>query len=130
MEDRMSAETTRATAEKLLAHCRAHTTKRGLDELYDPDAVSVEATLMQGMQGRETHGVPAIKGKHDWWDATMDVHAEKIEGPYPHGDDRFAVIFGFDATNKQSGERVQMQEVAVYTVDGGGKIVREEFFYG
>ena len=46
-----------------------------------------------------------------------------------HGDDRFAVIFGFDVSNRQSGERTQMQEVAVYTVNDNGKIVREEFFY-
>jgi ketosteroid isomerase-like protein len=125
----MPAEATKTTAEKLLAHCRAHTTIRGLDELYDPDAVSVEATAMPGTDSRETQGVEAIKGKHAWWNSTMDVHKETIEGPYMHGDDRFAVIFGFDATNKQSGDRMQMQEVGIYTVDGAGKIVREEFFY-
>ena len=34
----------------------------------------------------------------------------------------------YDLTNKQSGQRFQMEEVAVYQVSGG-KIVREEFFY-
>ena len=57
------------------------------------------------------------------------MHSEKTEGPYLHGDDRFAVIFEFDATNKHSGQRTQMKEVGVYTVDDGGKIVREEFYY-
>lgn len=125
----MPSEALKTTADKLVAHCRDHTTIAGLDELYDPAAVSVEATVMPGSDGRETHGVPAIKGKHEWWNSAMDVHKETIEGPYLHGDDRFAVIFGFDATNKQSGDRMQMQEVGVYTVDDRGKIVREEFFY-
>ena len=95
----MSLEATKATAEKLLAHCRAHTEAEGLDELYAPDAVSVEAVAMAGTDSPESRGVEAIKGKHDWWDSAMEVHSEqKIEGPYLHGDDRFAVIFGFDAT--------------------------------
>jgi hypothetical protein len=47
-----------------------------------------------------------------------------------HGEDRFAVIFGFDATSRETGVRTQMQEVGVYTVDRDGRIVREEFFYG
>jgi hypothetical protein len=74
--------------------------------------------------------VEAIKRKHDWWDSAMEVHEERIEGPYMHGEDRFAVIFGFDATSRETGVRTQMQEVGVYTVDRDGRIVREEFFYG
>jgi hypothetical protein len=125
----MSAATTLATAEKLLAHCRADTTIEGLDSLYDPDAVSVEAAAMPNSGSRETRGVAAIKGKHAWWEKAMEVHNQKVEGPYPHGEDRFAVIFGFDATNRETGDRIQMQEVAVYTCDEAGRIVREEFFY-
>jgi hypothetical protein len=124
----MTVEATKATAEKLVAHCRAHTEAQGLDELYDPGAVSVEAVAMPG-GGRETRGVAAIKGKHEWWNAAMEVHAASVEGPYLHGEDRFAVIFGFDATDRKTGDRTKMQEVAIYSVDGDGKIVREEFFY-
>jgi hypothetical protein len=46
-----------------------------------------------------------------------------------HGEDRFALVFGFDATNRENGARIEMQEVGLYTVDRAGKIVREEFFY-
>ena len=125
----MAADTLKETAEKLVANCREHRTIPGLDELYDPEAVSVEATKMPGSDSRETRGIDGIRGKHEWWASTMDVHDEKIEGPYLHGDDRFAVIFGFDATDKSSGKRMQMQEVGVYTVGDDGRIVREEFFY-
>ncbi len=128
-ESMMSAETLKETAEKLVSNCREHRTIPGLSELYDPDAVSVEATKMPGSDSRETHGVEGIKGKHEWWTSTMEVHDEQIEGPFLHGEDRFAVIFGFDATDKSSGRRMQMREVGIYTVNDAGKIVREEFFY-
>jgi len=52
----------------------------------------------------------------------MAVAGPLIAGPY------FAVTFKMDATHKPSGRRFQMDEVALYKVEGG-KIVREEFFY-
>lgn len=125
----MSADAMTETAEKLISYCRAHKEAQGLAELYDPDAVSVEAMEMPGSGSAEIRGVDAIRGKHDWWNANFEVNEQTVEGPFPHGDDRFAVIFEMDTTNKQSGERQTMKEVAVYTVDGRGKIVREEFYY-
>ncbi len=121
------AEAVKATADALVGHCRAGTTRQGLKELYDPDAVSVEAFSMGG-ESRETRGVAGIDAKHDWWEKTMEVHSSSAEGPYVNGD-RFSVIFEFDATNRETGERNGMKEVALYTVDDAGKIVREEFFY-
>ena len=47
------------------------------------------------------------------------------------GDDRFGAIFELDITAKQgptAGQRMQMKELAIYTVHDG-KIAREEFFY-
>jgi SnoaL-like protein len=125
----MTTETLKATAEKLVAHCRAHTEMQGLDELYDPGAVSVEAMPMPGSDSAETKGVAGIKGKHEWWQGAMEMHSATTDGPYLHGDDRFAVIFEFDTTEKASGKRNQMKEVGIYTVNPAGKIVREEFYY-
>lgn len=118
------------TAEKLVKYCREDKTEKGLKELYDPSAVSVEAMPTPGTDSAETAGLEAIKGKHEWWYSNFDVHSHSVDGPYLHGDDRFGVIFEFDATNKQSGERTQMKELAIYTVNPKGKIIREEFFYG
>lgn len=118
------------TARKLVEHCRSRTEMDGLRELYSPDAVSVEAMTMPGSDSAEIRGIDGIRGKHEWWDANFEVHNQVVDGPYPHGDDRFAVIFELDTTNKGSGERSHMKEVAVYSVDDAGKIVREEFFYG
>ncbi len=125
----MSNEILKGTARRLVEHCRAHTERLGLKELYAPDAVSVKAMPMPGSGSAETHGIAALEGKHDWWEETMEVHSATADGPFIHGDDRFAVIFGFDATDRSTGARSSSQEVGIYTVNAAGKIIREEFYY-
>lgn len=98
-----------------------------LNTLFAEDAISVEAMAMPGMQ-QEMKGLAAIKAKGEWWITNHAVHAASVSGPWPHGD-RFIVGFKYDVTNKPSGNRMQMEEAALYTVRNG-KIVREEFFYG
>ena len=116
-------------AKELVAGCRAGNAKvrENLDKLYAEDAVSVEAADMGGM-GRETHGRAGIHGKHDWWENAMEEHSTTVTGPFYHGDDQFSVMFEVDATDKESGNRMQMQEIGVYHVKDG-KITREEFHY-
>ncbi|MEM9269321.1 MAG: nuclear transport factor 2 family protein [Pseudomonadota bacterium] len=106
---------------------RHNETERALSELYAPDAVSVEAAPM-GDRPRTAEGVAAIRGKHAWWEETFEVHEASVDGPFPHGEDRFALIFALKATHKPSGETSDMKEIGVYHV-ADGKIVREEFFY-
>jgi ketosteroid isomerase-like protein len=113
-------------ANELVAGCREDRTRQNLDRLYAADAVSVEAADMGG--GRETVGLAGIHGKHDWWEGAFITHGLTVEGPFVHGDDRFAVIFGMDTEDRATGVRTQGREVAVYHVKNG-KIVREEFFY-
>lgn len=113
--------------EALVAGCNAGQAKANLRVLYAEDAESVEAMDMGG--GTTVKGLAAIEGKHDWWENTHTVHSASAAGPFAHGDDRFAVIFDADVTNKETGQHFQMKEVAVYHV-AHGKIVREEFFYG
>lgn len=102
--------------------------KQGKDvkALYSADAVSVEAWTPPGMN-REAVGLPAIVAKGEWWLANNEVHSSSVTGPWPHGD-RFIVGFQFDVTMKPSGQRMQMDEMGLFTVKDG-KIVREEFFY-
>ena len=114
-------------AKELVAGCRENRAEANLDKLYASDAVSVEAADMGN--GRSMTGLDAIKGKHAWWNANTTVHSVSVAGPFLHGDDSFAVIFKMDVTMKDSGRRDKMEEVAIYHV-AGGKIVREEFFYG
>jgi ketosteroid isomerase-like protein len=118
--------TLKEIAEALVEGCRTGKELENLDKLYHAEAVSVEAMDYSG-QGRETPGLDGIKGKHAWWDGAMEMHSAEVEGPFLHGEDRFAVIFDIDATDKASGQRMPMREVAIYHV-ADGKIVREEFF--
>ena len=116
-------------AEELVAGCREGRVMENLDKLYATDAVSLEAMAGDGDLPREIVGRDAIRGKHEWWYANHEVHSSEIEGPFPHGDDRFAVFFVYDITDKVRGQRIAAREIGVYHV-ADGKIVREEFFYG
>jgi ketosteroid isomerase-like protein len=113
-------------ADELVALCRQGKNHEALDKLFANDIVSVEAGAPPGMQ-RETRGLSAVKAKGEWWTANHEVHSANVTGPWPH-DDRFVVGFQFDVTNKPSGQRMNLDEVGLYTVKDG-KIVREEFFY-
>lgn len=115
---------TQEIAQQLCAHCQNNTTRQGLDELYAPDAVSVEPMAPEGMDP-VTNGVEGIKAKHDWWEGAFEVHDVKMEGPYVNGD-KFSVIFEMDTTEKSSGNRWQGKEIALYEVENG-KIARETF---
>lgn len=97
-----------------------------LASLFAKDAISVEAAAMPGMD-RISKGLDAIRAKGKWWTDNHTVHKEEVFGPYPH-DNRFAVRFYYDVTNKPSGQRIAMDEVGLFTIENG-KIVREEFFY-
>ena len=113
-------------AEMLVAGCRENRAIENLDRLYAPDAVSVEAADMG--RGRVTEGLAGIRGKHEWWESSMEVSGGSVSDPMLHGEDRFAVIFEFQGKEKQSGKAFEMKEVGLYHVTDG-KIVREEFFY-
>ena len=114
-------------ANRLVELCKTGQNEQALDELYGSDVVSVEAFDM-GDTPRALEGIEAVKGKTTWWLENHEVHSSDVSGPYPHGEDRFAVIFNIDITFKPTGQRTQMVEVGVYTV-ADGKITREEFFY-
>ncbi|MEO0618226.1 MAG: nuclear transport factor 2 family protein [Pseudomonadota bacterium] len=109
-------------------------TRTMVKALYSSDVVSVEAVAMGSDggeatgSGREAQGLDAILGKHDWFDSAFEMHDSTASDPFFHGDDRFAVIYELDATNRQTGAREPMKEVAIYTVRDG-KVVREEFYY-
>jgi ketosteroid isomerase-like protein len=113
---------------KLVAYCKEGKNLDCINEFYSKDIESVEAFAPPAGGERVMKGIDAIRGKHDWWTNNHEVHSASVEGPWPHGDDKFATRFQYDITNKPSGMRMQMDEIAVYTVDNG-KIVKEEFFY-
>ncbi|MEM1179640.1 MAG: SnoaL-like domain-containing protein [Acidobacteriota bacterium] len=111
----------------LVALCREHKHLEAIEKYYADNVVSIEGASQGDMPAR-MEGLETIKGKNNWWFENNEVHSGTIEGPYcAEGDNRFVVHFSFDVTPK-GGERMQMAEVGIYTVEGG-KIVEERFLY-
>ena len=91
---------------------------------WSEDIVSIEA--MDGPM-KEVKGRAAVHGKGEWWFTNHEIHKFDAVGPFVNGD-QFALRFSMDVTPKESGQRMQMDEVGLYTVRGD-KIVEERFFY-
>jgi ketosteroid isomerase-like protein len=121
--------TAKEVADQMVALCRAGKNIDAVEKLFSADAVSVEAQGDETMPAVMT-GRAAIRGKNEWWFQNHTVHSASLRGPFPNGE-RFAAIYDFEVTAKagpMAGQRMRMEEVALYTV-ADGKIVREEFFY-
>lgn len=113
--------------QKLVKFCQEGRNLDSVETLYADDVESIEALDTPGY-ARVTKGKPAVREKNVKWGSENEVHEAGVAGPYFHGDDRFAVRFHYDVTNKASRRRMKMDEVAVFTVKNG-KVVKEEFFY-
>ncbi|MEM1424749.1 MAG: nuclear transport factor 2 family protein [Planctomycetota bacterium] len=133
MNTATTADTTTDTmsvATRLVELCRERKHLEAIDELYHRDVVSVEAVSAPG-EARETRGHANVRAKTEWWLDAHELHSDTIEGPFPHGDDRFALVTTCEMSAKEgphAGARTTMHEVGVYTIDDG-RIVREEYFY-
>ncbi|MCU1293753.1 MAG: HAD-superfamily hydrolase, subfamily variant 3 [Bryobacterales bacterium] len=113
-------------ANDLARLCREGKNLEAIDRYYSADIVSQESASVPGMPA-EMKGIEAIRGKNQWWLENHEVHNAEANGPYV-GNDQFALEFKYDVTQKGSGQRFQMNEMALYTVKDG-KIVHEHFFY-
>jgi ketosteroid isomerase-like protein len=125
-------ETAAATSVAEVAHdlvelCRQHKYEEALERHYSQDIVSVESGSAPGMPA-EMRGLDAIKGKTKWWVENHEIHSAEANGPFLGEGNQFAVQFKYDITQKHSGKRLQMNEMALYTVENG-KVVHEHFFY-
>ena len=94
--------------------------------MYSPDMVSVEG------DGNETVGRQPVIHKSEVFRANNTLHRETHRGPFFLGDAKadagqFAVYFTIDVTNNASGQRVKLEEVGLYTVNGDA-ITREQFY--
>jgi ketosteroid isomerase-like protein len=113
-----------AIAKDFTALCAKGAFEEAGEKYWSPDVVSIEP---QEGPMQVAKGIAAVRGKGEWWYANHDIHATSAHGPFVNGD-QFAVRFDMDVTPKQTGQRMQMQEVGLYTVRDG-KIVEERFFY-
>ncbi|MBI1367894.1 MAG: nuclear transport factor 2 family protein [Planctomycetes bacterium] len=108
---------------KVVDMCNAGKNFDVMHTLYDPNIASVEPT------GKATVGKEPVIKKSEIWATTVEIHGEKVVGPFFHGPDKFATKTIFDITRKATGQRVQLEEITVYTVKND-LITREEFFFG
>lgn len=113
-------------AQGLVDLCRQGKHLEAVNTYYSDNIVSVESGAPPG-QSPETKGIDGVRGKNKWWVDNHEVHSAEANGPYV-GDNQFAVQFKFDVTQKQTGQRFQMEEMGLYTVQNG-KIVHEHFYY-
>ncbi|MBI1375023.1 MAG: nuclear transport factor 2 family protein [Phycisphaera sp.] len=111
-----------ALANRVVEMCNARKNFEVMHTLYAPDIVSVEPT------GQETTGKAEVIRKSERWAEGVTIHGETVLGPYFSGADQFATKTMFDVTRKATGERVQLNEITVYTVKDG-LITREQFFF-
>lgn len=129
----MQAQTTPTieTARKLTAYCSQGENIKAIEELYADDVVSIEAFEMPGHQ-KQLSGKEAVLGKTRWWLENHEVHGGETKGPFPSDGNRFGMYFKFEVTPKvgpMAGNRMTMEEVALYYTNDQGKINREEFYY-
>jgi hypothetical protein len=116
--------TTQEIAEEFAALCKAGKFEEAGERFWADDVVSVEpmAGEMAVLKGKA-----AVKGKGDWWYANHDIHSAETHGPYVNGE-QFALRFSLDVTQKANGQRMQMEEVGLYTLRDG-KVAEERFFF-
>lgn len=115
--------TTRDIAKKLVAYNRSGNYEACYQELYAPEAVSIENW---GPAPERYEGMEAIVAKATGWkESVLEIHEVSCSDPLI-ADSSFAVTFTMDITYKDRGRSGKMTELAIYTVRDG-KIVEEEF---
>tara|TARA_B110001454_G_scaffold96783_1_gene91639 strand:- start:1856 stop:2221 length:366 start_codon:yes stop_codon:yes gene_type:complete len=119
--------TTAEIAADYAALCKAGKSDEAGNKYWADDVVSIEAGGPPESD-TVTRGIEAVRAKGVWWYANHEMHSFTAEGPYVNGD-QFAMRYSIDVTFKPTGARIQMDEIALYTV-AGGKVVEERFFYG
>lgn len=115
--------TTKEIANLLVNYCRNNQEDKAYQELYSPEITSLE--MQEPM--KEVYGFEGLQKKGAWWEENFEVHATEVSDPIV-ADNHFSVKFWMDTTHKPSGQRSQMNEIAVYEVKDG-KIWKEQFFY-
>ena len=114
---------------KLVEFCNQGKNMEFINTYYSENIESAEAADNPGSDmPRVMKGIEAVRGKNQWWYDNHEVHSGAVKGPFMHGENRFATLFSFDVTFKPNGQRMQMEEVGVFTTENG-KVTKEEFFY-
>ena len=100
--------TTNQVANRLVSLCRAGQYEQAQDELYAPDAASIEMPAMAGSPMGDAQGLAAIleKGKR-WADNVVEIHGGAVSEPLVAGN-WFAVAMSKEILGGGMGEVVSM----------------------
>jgi ketosteroid isomerase-like protein len=118
---------TQDIANDLVALWKAGKFAEAGEKYWADDVTSVEPVVPPGMDPT-CRGKSAARGKGEWWAGAHETHSCTVVGPYLNGD-QFVVRFTMDVTVRESGQRMQLDETALYTIKDG-KIAEERFFFG
>ncbi|WP_353217832.1 nuclear transport factor 2 family protein, partial [Sandarakinorhabdus sp.] len=113
----------RAIADHVVALAKAGDFDAIGETYWDDDVISFEAAESPMAV---CDGIEAVRAKTAWWSSAHEVHGGDAQGPWVNGD-QFTVRFTMDVTVKATGERIPMDEIALYTIDDG-LIIEERFF--
>ena len=119
--------TTQDIANDLVGLWKAGKFAESGEKYWAEDVVSVEPGGPPGMDP-VSRGKSAARAKGEWWAGAHETHSVGVEGPYLNGD-QFIVRFHMDVTVRASGQKMNLDETALYTIKNG-KIAEERFFYG
>jgi hypothetical protein len=115
---------TKQIAARLKELCSKGEFETALNELFSPDAVSIEPYAGGGFE-KETKGLPAIRKKGEIWNSMVEAyHGSSISEPIV-AEHSFALAMSMDVTMKGK-SRSTMSELCIYKVKDG-KIISEEF---
>ncbi len=113
-------------ANDFVALCRQEKYEEAINRYYADDAVHIEA-MPCGKTPAKTQGKEALLKASKEWSEAHEIHACTIGDPI-YSSSEFALTMSLDCTEKASGQRTQMDEIAVYSVKDG-KIKTVRFFY-
>lgn len=115
---------TQTVANRLVELCRIGQFEQAQNELYHPEAVSIEP---DGAPVKEVKGLENIIQKGKQFNAMVEeFHGMEVSEPII-AENFFSVSMKMDVTFKGQG-RAPMEELCMYQVKDG-KVVREEFFF-
>ncbi len=114
-------------AKDILALCKAGKFEECGRKYWAEDVVSIEPGAPPGMDP-VARGKAAVEAKGQWWADNHETQNMEVEGPYVNGD-QFTCRFRMKVKVKATGQIMDMDEHALYTLKDG-KIVEERFFYG
>ena len=118
--------TTQEVADRLVSLCREGKFEEVINELYSPEAESIEPA--GSVFPEKVKGVSEMIKKGDQWNQMIkEVHSSEISDPLV-AENFFSMTMKTKVTLAGMSDPMDMDELCVYEVENG-KVISEQFFY-